>query len=314
MYIFSSHLLPLHYEKYRDRVSFERTVFLMLVLCAVFIILLFCVWLLLNPQSQKKSQNSCEKPSPNTPAFDSQNPPDSLSADQREFVKKVADYCQTRYISQADLQRYNVHVMSELFSAMPGWSIWDSSIHEAKGQYARMERATAIKVLCYSPYNQLAKIQGNTGVYLTSYKRCSCPDYRYRHLPCKHIYALAMELDGDDKKQISDDNHSPLSGLTFALAGRFHGGRNNPDGIRKKIESLGGAWVDDISRGCSALVTGHSPSATKISRAEELDMEIIPSEAIDSLFSLKNDTAVQSEADDLVASQKYATGPSAKTG
>jgi NAD-dependent DNA ligase len=100
------------------------------------------------------------------------------------------------------------------------------------------------------------------------------------------MYALAIELDGDVDKRISSQS-KPLSGLTFALAGHFSGGREGSDGIRSKITRLGGVWADNVSRSCSALITGTSPSVSKLDKAAYFDMEVIPVEVIDDLFAVE---------------------------
>ncbi len=96
--------------------------------------------------------------------------------------------------------------ISNDFSLMPDWDIWDKSIHQAPGQIDRLERAIKenIKVLVYDPKYRNAKVCGSTeNIYLVSAKSCSCMDFRKRHLPCKHMYALAIELDGDIDKEIA---------------------------------------------------------------------------------------------------------------
>lgn len=162
-------------------------------------------------------------------SIDSLNPPEDFTSEMREEIQKIANFCGVRYVTQADIQKFTIHKISEAFLAMPGWDIWDISIHKAPGQYERMERAAMsrkISILNYDPQYQLAKVQGKTAIYLTSCKRCSCPDYRKRRLPCKHMYALAMDLDGDVDKCIFDSEHPPLYGLTLALAGHLPKSRN----------------------------------------------------------------------------------------
>lgn len=91
---------------------------------------------------------------------------------------------------------------------------------------------------CQEDQCQLAKVQEKTTVYLTSCKRCGCPDYRKRRLPCKHMYALAMELDGDMNKCILDNQHPPLYGLTLALAGTFQGAPMVWVGLEPKLLTM----------------------------------------------------------------------------
>ncbi len=211
----------------------------------------------------------------------------NLSTDEQTEIKKIADYCKVRYVTQKNIQEYTIYKISQDFSALPGWDIWDITVHQADGQYERLGRATAgskITVLCYDPRYKLAKMQGSTGIYLTSSKRCSCPDYKKRRLPCKHMYALAIKLDGNVEKCIPCSEYGSLFGLKFALAGRFSNGRNSENGIRAKISEMGGTWSDTVSYDCVALIIGQSPSEAKINAAKSYDLEILPADYIDDLF------------------------------
>lgn len=220
---------------------------------------------------------------PKVPYFDSLNM-DHWPPDEREEIKKIADFYGVRYVTQEQLQEYTMTKIGEIFAAMEGWNIWDVSIHKATGQFERFGRAVKagkISVLSYGPKYKLAKMRGNTGVYITSSQRCSCPDYRKRKLPCKHMYTLALFLDGDTDKFRFNEEYGSLYGLTFALTGRFP---QNGKEIREKISGVGGKWVGKPSRDCSALIVGDSPSDTKISIAKEYDMEILSADCIDDLF------------------------------
>jgi len=94
-----------------------------------------------------------------------------------------------------------------------------------------------------------------------------------------------MALDGDDEQWIVDEEHNRLYGLTFALAGRFSGGRNSDAGIRAQIEKDSGQWTDYVNAyRCSALVTGKEPSQNKVEEAKRLDMEILTEFDLEDLF------------------------------
>lgn len=151
-----------------------------------------------------------------------------------------------------------------------------------------------ISVISYDPKYQLAKVQGTTSIYLTSCKRCSCPDFRKRRLPCKHMYALAMELDGDINKFIPDSGHAPLYGLTLALAGHLPKSRNGTGGIRAEITERGGKWSYNIEFDSSAVVVGTNPSAARLARIEQFDMEVLSAESIKNIFDPKSFGAISS--------------------
>lgn len=215
--------------------------------------------------------------------IDSLNIPAIFSPEEKEFILKVSSQYQKRYISQDDIDKYNLETMDRLFQAMEGWKEWDSSIHHATGQFDRMRRTDKVHVEWYSPVHEIGKVIGSGGnAYLTSCHRCSCPDYRARKLPCKHMYALAMELDGDTSKIIKSPK-APLQGLSLALAGNF-GSVNNPNGIRQYINQQKGAWETAITRETSALIVGPNASENKIAIARNYDMEIISEESLRELF------------------------------
>ena len=184
-----------------------------------------------------------------------------------------------------------INNISSDFQSMPGWRDWDSSIHRTDGQLDRIKRAASedMAVLAYDPDYSLAKVKGSSGeIYLTSCRRCSCPDYRERRLPCKHMYFLCMKKKKKSSKLIVDSIHKRLYGLTIALAGKFPGSSNGPDGFRAKLNSLGAIWRESVNRDCSALVCGTNPSPRKIELAQYYDMEVFEAEDIDNIFSARN--------------------------
>lgn len=247
------------------------------------------------PQKEIKSTEIRTSQPPKENSIDTWNFPPTLTVDQQNEMRKVANFCGHRYVTQADIQKYSIYSMGKDLASVPGGDIWDTSIHNAAGQYDRMKRAVldkGITILCYDPQYQLAKVQGTSSIYLTNGKRCSCPDYRKRHLPCKHMYALAVELDGNVNKLILDSNHDPLYGLTFALVGRLPRSHNGTGGIRADITERGGMWTDEISFENSAAVLGTNPSDARLQRVNDFDMETLSPESIINLFSLKQGEAI----------------------
>lgn len=210
-------------------------------------------------------------------------------AERDEIIQKVAAYAGHARITQEDVRAYTIHCISEDFAAMPDWSVWDESVHQHPPQFVRMQRAVAqnLSVLAYDPKYKMAKVEGSGGeIYLTSAFRCSCPDFRERHLPCKHMYALAIALEGNVEQVMQDTFDKPLYPLSFALAGHFQGRAKTPENIRSQIIERGGQWMDDINpRKSSAVVVGNAPSQARIDRAKCFDMEILTPEIVLDLFS-----------------------------
>lgn len=80
-------------------------------------------------------------------------------------------------------------------SLLAEWSKWNS-VHDSDDQKKRVESAKLAKCtpIVFDPENGYAYYEGSLGKYETFLDRCSCPDFLRRHLPCKHMYRLAMEL------------------------------------------------------------------------------------------------------------------------
>ena len=78
--------------------------------------------------------------------------------------------------------------------------IWDTTVHEAPGQSDRMRRAKEQPIqIVRVQKNGIAIVRGSTGIlYQTGLGGCTCEDFKRRGLPCKHIYALAIETMGFD--------------------------------------------------------------------------------------------------------------------
>jgi len=76
---------------------------------------------------------------------------------------------------------------------------WNGDFHDDFEQVKRIESARTKKmqkaILSVDREKCSAVIQGSgKEPYVTTLNECSCADYQLRHLPCKHIYALAFEL------------------------------------------------------------------------------------------------------------------------
>lgn len=89
------------------------------------------------------------------------------------------------------------------------WTMWDSSVHRAEGQFERLERASFDKTMSVVDYNFDSKtaivMGGSSKTYTVSENSCSCPDFKARNMPCKHMYHLAINLpDIIAKKQYTE--------------------------------------------------------------------------------------------------------------
>lgn len=96
------------------------------------------------------------------------------------------------------MERHILQNMSDDFRSL-GWTQWDSAVHYRPGQLDRIRRAATDKRIYITECDQTSKsaliTSANEAAYHVSGSGCSCPDFQYRRLPCKHMYCLAMELD-----------------------------------------------------------------------------------------------------------------------
>ena len=91
---------------------------------------------------------------------------------------------------------------------------WDSEIHWTIAQRERILRAKNSNMTpgLVDHTTKTAKFQGSKGTYQTTLNSCTCPDFKSRQLPCKHIYKLAMqlgEMDIDVSHNISHNDNKP---------------------------------------------------------------------------------------------------------
>ncbi len=76
------------------------------------------------------------------------------------------------------------------------WSQWDKCKND-EPQKIRMARANdgQLTVQTIDEKNKCAFFVGGKGEkYLTTLSSCTCPDFKERKVPCKHMYRLASEM------------------------------------------------------------------------------------------------------------------------
>ena len=77
---------------------------------------------------------------------------------------------------------------------------WPEDIHSPEPQKKRMASAAnaALTPIKVEYKTKSATFSGHHGVYQTTLESCTCHDFHTRHLPCKHIYRLAHEIEHVD--------------------------------------------------------------------------------------------------------------------
>lgn len=170
-----------------------------------------------------------------------------------------------------------------------GWTEWDQTIHMADGQLKRIERAqksTTMRIAQYNPISGYAKVQGEyVNYYITSGKGCSCPDYRERLLPCKHMYFLASSLSDIDAPIYDRQDNIPsvckdnmFRGLRFTITGR---GQEN---VKRYILSHCGSFSNSSWRDISAVIMADGKETSKVLEAKSKNIMTFSFDELKTMF------------------------------
>lgn len=89
-------------------------------------------------------------------------------------------------------RRERIKLLQEKRNDPTQWGGWNFKIHLYNVQKKRQVSAYDMEHESHniSKTQKCGKIHG----YDTTLETCTCPDYRERKLPCKHIYCLALLL------------------------------------------------------------------------------------------------------------------------
>lgn len=74
---------------------------------------------------------------------------------------------------------------------------WTNELHSDFEQVKRIDSARKLKkhIICLDTEKKYIEIQGSSKEpYVATLEKCTCPDFMFRRLPCKHMYCLAFEL------------------------------------------------------------------------------------------------------------------------
>lgn len=87
-------------------------------------------------------------------------------------------------------------------------STWESSVHNTEYASKRIKSAKSAKLtpIRINHEEMYGHFQGSHGRYETFLDICPCGDFHRSHLPCKHIYRLAMELGIFDNSDMQTDS------------------------------------------------------------------------------------------------------------
>lgn len=106
------------------------------------------------------------------------------------------------------------------------WLDWDEIVHDSPEQQARQQQAAGKEnkpcaitmnvktwpkiddntVVLSSATTYSAHFEDSGNTIHTTLKKCDCEDFKRRHLPCRHMYRLAMEIGAFPK--VNTSSHS----------------------------------------------------------------------------------------------------------
>lgn len=98
----------------------------------------------------------------------------------------------------------------------PFFDLWPEDIHSSADQQKRIHSAKSAKTTPDSvDFNEQSGLFPGSGKdpYYCTLSACSCVDYSRRHLPCKHIYRLAIELGLLNESAESGENKNALNAI-----------------------------------------------------------------------------------------------------
>lgn len=189
-----------------------------------------------------------------------------------------------------DVKEKLVNMISQEFERN-GWNKWDRSIHESPQQLERLKRGTSddeqMSLQRYDENMGIAKFKGSSGkYYLTSGERCSCPDFRERLKPCKHMYRLAViipeykeYLEKDDSIQGSRSDDNIFGELQFSIVG------SNQSPVKEYITKHSGMYGSSQWKETSAIVLASDIMTERRVEAIARDVQIFSFEQLKTLFN-----------------------------
>lgn len=142
-------------------------------------------------------------------------------------------------------------------------------------------------VVQYNPVSEYAKIRSSHHYYLVSRHGCSCPDFRKRALPCKHMYFLANDLIHNDGVKCEEHDNLPsfckdaiLYGLRFMIMGR------GQEEVKKYINSHFGSFAEGSSlQDVTAIVVADGKETVRVTEAKNKNVMTFLFEDFQKLFA-----------------------------
>lgn len=195
-----------------------------------------------------------------------------------ESEKQIDELRKTFEAESASIKHATLMSAQEIFNQL-GWTNWNSEVFFADGQYERLVKAYRDKKMFISSISSDKKegsVMGSSE-HTVSSNRCTCNDFLFRGLPCKHMFFFV--LNGDNPEAIrtapvtaNAENKTADSVPTVVIAGDF--GDVSRDEIAEAIENMGWRYSGSVSSNTSYLICGDN-AGTKKEKAIALNVPII---------------------------------------
>lgn len=160
-----------------------------------------------------------------------------------------------------------------------GWNNWDDDAFLSDGQYERLVKAyydKKMSVVEVSADKKFGKVLSSSE-YTISPNGCTCSDFSYRKLPCKHMFFYILNCNNPAVRQTEPvetigENTTNNNVLTFVISGDF--GDVSKYDIIDHIYKNGWKAASSVSKKTDYLISGDNAGAKK-EKAVELNVPII---------------------------------------
>lgn len=216
--------------------------------------------------------------------------------DNRKNTSSIPkDFCQSMFskpieqLTQQDVYAKIVELTCTDFRKI-GWDMWKPEIHSSQEQLDRIKRASdshnGIRLKYYSRRTTTGIVYGSSGnTYLTCGNSCSCPDFKKRGLPCKHIYFISMVHDEYKSSKANNNDYVPygcesnvFKGLKFCVLGKNH------KAVKEYITKHSGSCSDSSWYTTDAVIVNGETTSKKILEAQENNVMIMTFEELQALY------------------------------
>lgn len=211
------------------------------------------------------------------------------SENNNDINKSTLNIPKENQLTQQDVYNKIVEMICTDFRKI-GWDMWKPEIHSSKEQLDRIKRASDshnhIRLKSYSRRTTTGIVYGSSGnTYLTCGNGCSCPDFKKRGLPCKHMYFISMVHDEYKSSKVNNNDYVPygcesnvFKGLKFCVVGK------NQKAVKEYITKHSGLCSDYSWYSTDALIINGETTSKKVLEAQENNVMIMTFEELQALY------------------------------